>query len=389
MQVGLIISASMLVISLVLATSMAIAWAGFGRPRHALSWAFAYLGYGAEIVFVALGTAVPSIERWTEPLAFVGVLLPAVLIAVGARQRAGLPSWWYRLWAIAAAVFVVCEAFRQLHPIPWLAATDGLFTSAMLAIAVSAIRPRDRAAEPAELVTIAPLGVFILFELLLVAADMRSIARPGDAYARELFETLYLSGLTPVFVATGISAILLVASDLAARLRTLASHDPLTGVLNRRGFHEAAARAIANGRRQRQSIAVAIADIDHFKSINDRFGHTAGDRTLHYICARLASGLRTEDLVGRIGGEEFALLLVNSTAEQAAQAMERIRVEVAAGFSEDGAPVPVTVSFGVAAVNVASGHAETAMAAARDEADRALYRSKLEGRNRTTLADAA
>ncbi len=389
MQVGIIISASMLVISLVLATSMAIAWACFGRPRHALSWAIAYIGYGGEIVFVGLGTAIPSIKHWTEPFAFVGVLLPAVLIAMGARQRAGLPAWGRGLAVAATIVFVVAEGFRQLHPIPWLTATDGLFTSAMLAIAVVAIRPRDRAAEPAELVTIIALGVFILFELLLVVTDMRSLALPGDPGARALFEMLYLSGLTPVFVATGVSAILLLASDLAVQLRAQASHDPLTGVLNRRGFHEAALRAIANGRRQRQSIAVAIADIDLFKSINDRFGHTMGDRTLHYICSRLAAGLRTEDLVGRIGGEEFALLLVNSTAEQAAQAMERIRIEVAAGFCEDGAPVPVTISFGVAPVAVPAGHAETALADALDEADRALYRSKVEGRNRTTLADAA
>ena len=111
-----------------------------------------------------------------------------------------------------------------------------------------------------------------------------------------------------------------------------------------------------------------------------------GDRTLHYICTRLSSGLRVEDLVGRVGGEEFALLLVNSTAEQAAQAMERIRIEVAAGFAEDGAPVPVTISFGVASVLIGTGNAETAMAEAFDEADRALYRSKLGGRNRTTLA---
>ena len=389
MQVGIIISASMFVISLVLAMSMAIAWACFGRPRHALSWAIAYLFYGAEIIFVALGTAIPSLERWTEPFAFIGVLVPAVLIAVGARQRVGLPSWWRGLTAIAAAVVLVSEAFRQFHPIPWLNATDGLFTSAMLTVAVAAIRPRNREAEPAEVVTIVSLGAFILFELLLVGTDMRSIARPDDANARALFEMLYLSGLTPVFVATGVSAILLVASDLAVRLRALASHDPLTGVLNRRGFHDAAARAIANGRRQRQSIAIAIADIDHFKSINDRFGHTAGDRTLHYICGRLASGLRTGDLVGRIGGEEFALLLVNSSAEQAAQAMERIRIEVATGFSEDGAPVPVTISFGVAPVAMGTAHAETAMADALDEADRALYRSKVEGRNRTTLSDAA
>lgn len=386
MQVGTVISASMLVISLVLAMAMAIAWVCFGRPRHALSWAIAYLLYGAEIVFVAVGTAIPSLYRLLEPFAFVCVLAPAILVAVGARQRANLPSWAGRLSAVAAVMFLVSEAFRQFHPIPWLSAGDGLFTSAMLAIAIAAIRPRDRDAEPAEWVTMIALGVFILFELLLVVADMSSIAHPNDTWRHDLFVNLYLSGLTPVFVANGVAAILLVASDLAARLRTLAANDPLTGVLNRRGFHEAALRAIANGRRHRHPVTIVAVDIDHFKSINDRFGHTAGDRTLLFVAGRLASGLRKGDLVGRIGGEEFALLLVNSNAEQACDAIDRMRADIAAGFRDNGTPVPVTASFGVAMVALDVAAPEHLLAEALDEADRALYRSKIEGRNRTTLA---
>lgn len=386
MQVAAVISASMLVISLILGMAMAIAWVCFGRPRHALSWAIAYLLYGAEIIFVGVGTAIPSLYVWLEPFAFVCVLAPAILVTVGARQRAGLPSWGGQLAIAATVLFVVSETFRHLHPIPWLSAGDGLFTSAMLGIAISAIRPRDRQPEPAEWVTIAALGVFILFELLLVVADMNSIAHPNDARRHELFTNLYLAGLTPVFVANGVAAILLVASDLAARLRTLAANDPLTGVLNRRGFHEAALRAIANGRRHRHAITVVAVDIDHFKSINDRFGHTAGDRTLLFVAGRLSQGLRKGDLVGRIGGEEFALLLINSNAEQACDAMERMRSEIAAGFRDNGTPVPVTASFGVATVALEVAPPEQLLAEALDEADRALYRSKIEGRNRTTLA---
>lgn len=386
MQVGTIISASMLVISLVLAMAMTIAWVCFGRPRHAQSWALAYLLYGVEIIFVGVGTAIPSLYRLLEPFAFICVLAPAILVAVGARQRAGLPSWAGRLTAIATTVFIVSEAFRQFHPIPWLSAADGLFTSAMLVIAMAAIRPRDREAEPAEWVTITALGVFILFELLLVVADMNGIAHPNDTRRHDIFVNLYLGGLTPVFVANGVAAILLVASDLAARLRTLAANDPLTGVLNRRGFHEAALRAIANGRRHRHPITVVAVDIDHFKSINDRFGHTTGDRTLLFVAGRLSQGLRKGDLVGRIGGEEFALLLVNISAEQACEAMDRMRSEIAAGFRDNGAPVPVTASFGIATVALDVAPPEHLLAEALDEADRALYRSKIEGRNRTTLA---
>jgi len=390
MSTAAITFSTMLILSLIMAGAMAIGWASFGRPRHALTWSIAYAFYALELTISAIGWGLASLRPILSPLALLAILVSAALLAVGARQRAALPDW---KWRLAVAVGLMFTASELVGLIPALAffttMSASMFTLAMLPIVIAAIRPRGRSPDAAEWALIVTLCAFSLFEAVFITSNLASCLHPGDARLRALYTNVYLIGLMPIFVANGIAAMLLLASDLAVRLRAQASHDPLTDVLNRRGFHEAAARAIANGRRQRQSIAVAIADIDHFKSINDRFGHTAGDRTLRYICERLASGLRTEDLVGRIGGEEFALLLVNSTAGQAVQAMERIRVEVAAGFSDDGAPVPVTISFGVAPVNVAAGNAEIAMAEALDEADRALYRSKVEGRNRTTLADAA
>ncbi len=380
--------ATMLIVTLIMAGAMAIAWASFGRPRHALSWSIAYALYGLELVLMATISSVAEPGRsvlWS--LALLAILIAAALLAVGARQRAGLPDWRRRFAAMIGAMFGATLLVRLIPAaLPFTSLASSLFTLIMLQIVIAAIRPRGRRPDAAEWALIGTLAAFSLYEIAFIAVRLASCLHPENAGLRAAYTNIYLIGLVPVFVANGIAGVLLLASDLAVRLRAQASHDPLTGILNRRGFHEAALRAVANGRRQRQAIAVAIADIDHFKAINDRFGHTMGDRTLHYICTRLSSGLRVEDLVGRVGGEEFALLLVNSTAEQAAQAMERIRIEVAAGFAEDGAPVPVTISFGVASVLIGTGNAETAMAEAFDEADRALYRSKLGGRNRTTLA---
>jgi diguanylate cyclase (GGDEF)-like protein len=385
-QASVVISAAMLVISLVLGTAMSIGWACFGRPRHALSWAIAYYLYGIEIVAVAVSTIRPDLYPVLEMVEFACILAAASLVAIGARQRAKLDSWARGIGITFAVVFLAYEVLRHsLHPW-WLSATDGLFTSAMLSIAITAIRPRDREPEAAEWATMATLAVFVLFELTLVFLDMKSRFHPEDQQLASFFTDFYLAGLTPVFVANGVAANLLVASDLAAKLRTLAASDPLTGVFNRRGFHDAAVRAVANGRRHRQPIAVVIVDIDHFKSINDRFGHTAGDRTLHFISRSLSRALRKGDLVGRIGGEEFALLLVNSSAEEAVEVMDRIRSGIATGFHDETTPVPVTASFGVTAVELGGGSAEDMLAEALDQADRALYRSKIEGRNRTTLA---
>jgi len=385
-QASVVISVAMLVISLVLGTAMAIGWACFGRPRHALSWSIAYFLYGIEILAVAVGTARPSLYPILEMVEFACILAAASLVAIGARQRAKLDSRARGIGIAFATVFIVYEALRHsVHPW-WLSATDGLFTSVMLGIAIAAIRPRDREPEAAEWATMTTLAVFVLFELLLVFLDMKGRLHPEDHRLASFFMDFYLAGLTPVFVANGVAANLLIASDLAAKLRTLAASDGLTGVFNRRGFHEAAVRAVSNGRRHRQPIAIALVDIDHFKSINDRFGHTAGDRTLRFIARSLSRALRKGDLVGRIGGEEFALLLVNSSAEEAVEVMDRVRAGIAAGFLNEDMPVPVTASFGVTSVELGGGAAEDMLAQALDQADRALYRSKIEGRNRTTLA---
>jgi diguanylate cyclase (GGDEF)-like protein len=387
MQEVLLVLSAIFFTSLLLGIALAIAWSNFGRPRHALSWS---LGYGLTSCQILLNACALLFTPFKQPLLFASllcVLASGTLIALGARQRSDKPSNMKRLFgaaAVSAIVIVASGLFHALSPLGFVLPT--FYTAVMLLIAIAAIRPGDRKPDPAEYVILASFTLFVLFEMLLGGLTYAYVTHPGDAHIADLYHMTYAIGLPPAFVASGVAAILLIASDLAKQLRTLAANDPLTGVLNRRGFYDAALRAVANGRRQRQSIAVAIADIDHFKSINDRYGHTAGDRTLHYICSRLTKGLRGGDIVGRIGGEEFALLLVNSSAEQAAEAMERIRAEIAIGYSDDGAPVPVTTSFGVAAILAGSASSEQTLAEAMDRADQALYRSKVEGRNRTTLA---
>lgn len=379
-----VISFTLLAVSFIMAGAMAVAWASFGRPRQALSWSIAYMLYAGEVLCSAIGVLAPATQPllWRAELAF--IVAPAVAVVVGARQRIGLPSLLKPLSIAAAAVFVLTNLLDLLpYDTRFLACSGSLFTAVLLPFAIDAIRPRDRPADSAEWTMMGALAVFTLFEVLLAAAQLAALIDPK---LQTWWSGLYLIGIMPVFIANGVAATTLLASDLARQLRRLAANDSLTGVLNRRGFEEAALRAVANGRRQRQSISVAIADIDHFKSINDRYGHTIGDRTLSFVCGRLKSGLRGGDLVGRIGGEEFALLLVNSSAEQAAEAMERIRADIAAGVCENGAPAPVTTSFGVASVILGGPTPEQMLAEALDRADRALYRCKVEGRNRVSIA---
>lgn len=174
--------------------------------------------------------------------------------------------------------------------------------------------------------------------------------------------------------------------EAEALLARLAVTDLLTNVLNRRGFHEQAHTTIAQARRTRTPVSVAMFDIDRFKSVNDGYGHDAGDAVLRGFAAILAEGVRAADVLGRIGGEEFALLMPGSTPEQALVLVERLRAAVRDGVvhpARDGRVL--TVSAGIAAIPDMAEE-ESALAQALRSADEALYAAKDQGRDRALIA---
>lgn len=176
--------------------------------------------------------------------------------------------------------------------------------------------------------------------------------------------------------------IFMMVNDRTVRAhKAAASIDPLTGLLNRRGFSEATARMIDREAKAGRPITVMIFDIDHFKSINDRFGHPAGDEVLKLFAAVMNANLRITDLIGRIGGEEFAAMLP-CTMDETLVAADRVREAFQnCGIEVDDAPVATTVSIGVA-----GGPANTELDVLLASADTALYRAKRGGRNRVETA---
>jgi diguanylate cyclase (GGDEF)-like protein len=175
---------------------------------------------------------------------------------------------------------------------------------------------------------------------------------------------------------------MLVSERTVTAHKNAASVDPLTGIFNRRGFAEACARVIDREAKAGRPVTVMIFDIDHFKSINDRFGHPAGDEILKLFSAIVVNNLRITDLSGRIGGEEFAALLPCSL-EEGVLVAERVREAFEASdiVVEEG-KVDTTVSIGVA-----GGPAGTELEVLLAAADTALYQAKRGGRNRVETAE--
>ena len=250
-------------------------------------------------------------------------------------------------------------------------------------------------------------------ELLGVDADLfRSAATPegthgaiwqqlrrGEGWRGELLNRrkdgeLYWEdmSISPVTDAKGAITHFVVVKDeiserkkLEEELRHLATIDPLTGLLNRRSFFALAEQEISRLRRHPGCLSVVMLDVDHFKSINDLHGHQVGDEVLRALSESCSECLRDRDIMGRLGGEEFACILPDTSSEQAMPAAEMLRAAVASRkiLLEDGREIAITVSIGIAVLQETDSDVDAVL----HRADQALYRAKLDGRNCIRYAD--
>lgn len=198
-------------------------------------------------------------------------------------------------------------------------------------------------------------------ERVAVAGNVRLYARGGQTYTQAVFHD--------------------IRSAVKAResLRELAMADALTGLLNRRGLAERSSAMFALSIRNERALSVAMLDLDHFKRINNSFGHGAGDRVLQRLGRLLASRARASDLVARLGGEEFCLVLPETNVADARAFVDSLRI----AFSESGRsdPPAATFSAGIAAQTKGAATLESLLVAA----DVALYQAKREGRDRVVV----
>jgi diguanylate cyclase (GGDEF)-like protein len=224
-------------------------------------------------------------------------------------------------------------------------------------------------------------GAFLGAALIMAYRSVVLLYDPGQVTG--VFQLTHVQVLTyalgsvlPVVATLGF---LLLCTERSQReLERAARVDYLTGVYNRRAIEELGTRAIAAARRHGMSLAALVVDIDHFKQINDELGHAAGDRALVRAVDRIRDELRAEDLLGRLGGEEFIVLMPSTDSASAVAAAERIREAFSAQPLELGEQRrPVTLSIGVAVL----APADRQFSQLLQRADRAMYAAKKAGRD--------
>lgn len=326
---------------------------------------YTFLASGLSTFLVlGLGSTSPGALRAAAAL---GLLLPALAWLLLVRfldlpLRRGRLSL-LALPAVALPFVVALPAARELAA-PAAAVALVVFGGAALLDLVRLRRP--------DAALLFAATAFLLLAALFDAAAAKGVLLPGERLPPLL---------GPAFLL--FTALLLVAvADQGRRLVEKATTDALTGLPNRATFLERARRELERAQRNGSSLALAMLDVDHFKRFNDRYGHPAGDRVLKDAGRAVAGAVRGIDLAGRYGGEELVLLLVDVDAEAALAAVERVRTAIAQ-VRLPHVPDAVTASAGVALHHGAFERCGVADLIRR--ADAALYRSKAEGRDRTTL----
>ena len=199
------------------------------------------------------------------------------------------------------------------------------------------------------------------------AAYLASLAEESDANARRAEEAkLELEGE------------IARRRKLETELHRLATTDPMTATLNRRQFFELGQKALRRQRRPGQGFGLLMIDIDHFKIINDRYGHPLGDAALQHVVHCLRSGLRQTDLIGRVGGEEFAIVLPTTSTDDALDVAERLCTRVATEPLQQGSTtICMTISIGLTMAR----HTDRSLEQIIARSDTQLYRAKETGRN--------
>ena len=358
-----------------------IAWKSLGRKRYLLSWSVGFAAATLQWFFNIFRDWFPGWEaHWLTVNA-----LGLVLVTLGLRghcQRTNCTVLPSNLWPYASAFFAVIAWATIVNPhaglrmavLPGIAAVTLFMSARMIVQFRDKPRPAEVAAATAMLLCGLAQGIAAGMAFLQGAAS--------DTEYLALYQQFNFLTLPAFYIAMGMFTILMVASDISEEMKEIAIRDQLTDVYDRRGLGEQGALAYATARRTDAPLSVVMTDIDRFKVINDEYGHAVGDLALCHFAEVLKKDRRTTDILARVGGEEFALILPGTALEDAMAIADKLRERIETlPFEVEGKSLVMTSSFGVAALN----STDTCLSDTIVRADRALYRSKRAGRNQVDL----
>jgi diguanylate cyclase (GGDEF)-like protein len=338
-------------------------------------WAWSRLVQGGAHL---IGWMRPDLPHFGVAIAANTLLILGTAIELAAYcTLLGCAGWKRVLYPCTALALLVFHGARFSHATPndlvvLMSMIIALFTGAM---AVILLRPGAGASLLRRMIGI---NDFIFFIVMCLRAGTAMLYGHMTAFSPGAVQNVtFLAGYL-LLIVNGFGFLLLCKQKDDQQMARLATIDSLTGLVNRRAFFERTESARLLATRLRSPVALMMIDIDHFKRLNDRFGHATGDEALRLFADTARQALRDHDIMGRLGGEEFALVLPGTDLEGALQAAERLRAAVSAAvLPTSGHQYAMTVSIGVVVVDP-NEHINSALA----RADHALYAAKSTGRDR-------
>ena len=374
--------------SLIGAAMMALAQPDDPRARAGLrtcSWAFVVLGSGLVQLMFGGPVPTPAAMLWTAEGTMLGTALFGWGFAEFSGNRIRRGVMLASLLACSLPVALAQQAGDRVYGLVFCAFGTLISLVTVASQQKFIVRPRNLAERAIGLCYLAYAVSWLVRCAYILSYDGPSLVHllylPSDLIS--VFAVFY--GVLPIIIA--MLLLNLVNARLSQQLQSRALADELTGVMTRRALRELAPAMIDSAQRAGHQVAALMLDLDHFKAVNDRHGHVAGDAVLRHAAQLLQAALRPDSLLTRYGGEEFAIVLPVSDMRVARILAERLRSAIALEpCTVSGMPIPITASIGVSML--APGEA---LDAALLRADEALYRAKREGRDRveTSIAVAA
>lgn len=368
-------------LTLMFAGLMALAGKYSSNVKGVGHWAVANLllsvGFGFSYSF---SSTLPSEHAWPVIVAAILIVCGLTLQYSGIQRFKEKPINWKFAIGAVAAITLSGIWFAGVHnDVMARAITNSLvFGLVFAACARELLIPAESPLRIAYWLT----GVsYACLSLLVFARAFILWQSSAESYG--LFKNIPINPLTFLGIcllqfATMFGLILMLDYRLVGELRRLASLDPLTGAFNRRRLEEEAARLQARSVRTGDPMAVMMIDVDHFKLVNDRYGHHVGDEVLKHVARTISAAIRTDDYFARYGGEEFCILLPQTSKDEAYRLAERLRKVYADNpFVFDGQSLRSTISIGIAD-SIEAGQEFRSLVVA---ADQALYEAKQAGRN--------
>lgn len=358
-----------------------IAWKSMGGKRHALTWSITFIFAALQWTTNLLSDRFPSYEIYWVVVS--AITLTAVTFGLlGHCQRVGRQVS-FSIMALPPILCLSAIAYFTFES-PHTGLRVGLnpaYAAATILLSAILILAHRKHPRPAEWGAALTMIVFAVSQFVAAGVAIAQGANFNATYA-SLYAQINFLALPAAYTGMGMFVVFMLASDLSEQMKEAAVRDQLTGLLNRRGFSESAAKAYATARRTGRGVSVIMTDIDRFKSINDTYGHSTGDEALCHFAEILAEGRRSEDILARVGGEEFSIILPGTDVKNSVQiATELCRRLEATPMKTDDGPLVMTASFGVATISTE----DTCLSDVIVRADTALYRSKRKGRNRVDL----